>query len=558
MSRFLYIWVLLALFTIVIFISCVNLESSLSLFKYHFMIGIEDLTMNHILFHTERGEFFRQTLSFNEGDTESGWRTAYHLVPLFLFLEMIGGLSIRNLYIYTTVISLLSLILFYCWSFKFWGREVAFFGTVLIGFSSCFQEIARSGTYHAPSLFLALSWILCMHICLNSRRSLHFLVLGMVTGLMVYYYALLRFMVIIPLSALFIVKRLFDKRALLFLAGILLFLLPGVIFDTGHRTSLLDEETFFKLPNTVLLKELGLNIVALFSKFLGDEQYVPGPLARFFHAPLLNRILVPPFLIGFLHLINNRKSDRHWLMLLISFSIFIPPLFSTNDGYIEARRSLLSIVPIYLFVGIGVSRIFYLLNRIQRKTRKKLLYVTVAFVLVIACAWEVMYSATKIWPGGRDIGLLDFGKKIETMGLSGEIYYLNPEDQFSAYLHQTEGAILRLILSPGKLRIKVREVFDFGGAAARLSRFYVVKSPLILPSEFDRICRKDNCTYRLLAKNPVETLSPDFLPQELKGQHFELYQVYRGPRDIDQVVGQSGTALGGSPVDEMTDSVRKN
>lgn len=485
--------------------SYAHIEESVSVIKYHFHWDIHKLIQNYRLYHFSFKSFLLKTLSFHQGNCQSGWNTAYYLLPLFTFLKIAGGLSLRNLYLFTITASIISLFLFYYWASKYWNARTAFFTTFFLGYSAVFQEFARSGSYISYSILIAFAWIIVMYICSDTKKLTPYLFLGIFTGLAMYGYGMLRGLIFVPIYILSFRKDINNKKWFLFLAGCMILILPGVILKikssfTGFNHKLLllffDGENIFYKGR--FLMEFQMNIKYFFNRILGGAQLIEPLCANNHHAHFLNRILTLPFFIGLLQAIKYRREKRYNLMLMLSiFIFFVPMLLTGSIGYREARRSVLYVIPIYLYIGIGTETIFNFISSVKNRIARQISFWGIICVILVIIGSEVLYVKSFILNNTRDVGVLAFAKATREQGVKGDIYYFEPDGkdkpQFKIYAF-TDLAILELALMRNKndpfALINIR---DLGEVDKGLKDFYaIIKSYVISEDEFRQLCQSHN------------------------------------------------------------------
>ena len=166
------IFLLGALLLLVAAGSSYHIEKSISVIKYHFQGGngwpLSWLLDNYALYHNSFKDFLVKTSSFHSGCTGAQWFSVVYLLPLFVFCDFFGGLSLKLICFFTVVSSIIFLCLFYWWGRRIFGKQAAFFAVFFFGFSSFFQEIARSGSFTVYSLFLTM---ICIIGCFLYKRN---------------------------------------------------------------------------------------------------------------------------------------------------------------------------------------------------------------------------------------------------------------------------------------------------------------------------------------------------------------------------------------------------
>ncbi len=534
---------LISLFVFLCIFSLSNIEESISLVKYHSITGISFLTENYQLFLHSPGDFVIRTVGLQTGDCEGGWRTLWYLGPLFVFSTLLGGLTLRNIYLFTITGSLAGLIFFYCWLRKTWGERVAFFAVFMFGFSAVFQEIARSGSYISFGVAVTIAWSFFLYESCVWKKALPFLGMGILTGLTWYGYG--------PLRSLFLVFCIFfgfykaerkPKKFLFFLMGFFLMLLPGVFLKVAavdwncYREPL--RELFFDQENISGFSSLAKNAGYFLDRISGGAQMIEPPLSNNVHAHFLNRLLLLPFVLGAIRAWQNRRDSRYLLLLLLSLLIYLPPLlFTSSRGYVFARRSLLYVVPTYLYVGLGMEQIVIFVQKVSAGWIRQGLRVIFAAGIIFVLCGEFSYFHSYIINHRRDLGLLSFAEAIRQRGLKGDLFYFEPDippggwtKDISVYNFSRESDILQLVLMRPRVESpQVKSLTPATGIQDAVGGGYLLRSPLIAPEQLEDICQQNGLMCEPILESPLINWKREKLFPLRKGFSFGLYSVKARP-----------------------------
>lgn len=502
--------ILLLLLIILIIISYTGVTESISVVKYHLHWDIGKLIENYNLFLYAPKDFFLNTLPLHQGDGQAGWRTIFYLLPLFICIKLFGGLSLKAVYLFTITTSIFFLLFFYLWVKKFWSKKVAFFATFFLGYSAIFQEIARSGSYISFSILFAIILIFYSYNCLNNGKILSYFFLGILTGIAMYGYGTLRCLFLVVCICIMFERSCFSrKRLALFFIGLILVILPGIILtinklnpEYSNLHSLFFDEELFTVGRFPL-SELKQNVVCFLNRISGGPQIILPIITNNFHAHFLNRLLIAPFVIGVIAGLK-RKNDYKHLLLILSLAIYLTPLITTNSGYSQARRSLLYIIPTYLFIGLGVDKAIVFINSLSSIFFKRALQLFLLSGIIFIAISEVFYTNKYIINANRDLGLLKFADNIKKFETGENLYYLETINTMSVYVYTNEGIILEVALMSGKdTHPNVVIIKDLNEIPRQLKSFYLVKSPYISQQEYGGLCKKYFMNYKLLCASPV-------------------------------------------------------
>lgn len=451
--------------------------------KYISERGIESLYKNYDLFSENFHAFLTNTISLHPGNTRSGWRSFYYLLPLFLYLKIAGGLSLQNLYFFNFIISAVTVILFYKLCDRHFGREVANFSTLLVVFSSWFSEFAMSISYHTFTIMIAAILITLMFDCLNNAKLSTYLFLGIVSGLSLYYYGPIRFLLPVVLILLFYKNKYPYKSRIYFCAGFFLLLIPSLLGNYDD-IRLFDRENIYFYTEPGFEKPFFLRWVdnlRIYASILSGRQIDP------LHAALINKILVIPLMIGTLAVLKKWKDKSYRLLLMIAVAITLLPVFTTFAHW-QPRRFALYVIPIYMFIGIGLYYIIRYISSIKRKVLKVALYSFIVSMLVYIIAHEMLYVRVNIYTPKRDIGFIDLGLKISKSFVRGPLFYLR---ETPYRLCEADGGayLLMLVLKNTKSDYKITQISNLADIEIQ-DEVYIIKSPFIsekvFKPDFDR------------------------------------------------------------------------
>jgi len=529
------IFVLIALFLLLSVFSLTHVDKSILVVKYLFQYNIQYLPQNYFKYHHAFSEFLFQTCIFHQGNSEAGWKTAFFLWPLFVFCDALGGLTLTNICLFTVITSLLTLILFYWWVRKNWGPQAAFWGAGFFGFSAVFQEFARSGSYDAYSILTAMLWIMLFFYCAQKATALSYGVLGFFTGLSWYGYSMLRTFIVAALIEIFYFAKRRCLSGSLFLAGVFLWIIPGVIIllQVLHRyhfhgtlgVLMVDKENIFSIVKGDVhgfFEVIFHNFVNFFKRLLGFNDLMDCPSNNQAHAHFLNHLLVIPMILGFISVWKRRKEISGRLLIMLSAVIFLTPLFTSSWANNEARRFLFYVLPVYCLIGIGMREIFLWRDSIKREDARSMAGIWIALCVSFVLLSEIQFSNKVILSGQRELGLADFADKLNERQESATIVYLEKK-QDSFYYFSNEGYLLRLLLEKnGRHNYEVKETL-LDTPLDPSPTFYIVKSPMITNKEFRFWCQNNRlvCGHSVL-RSAIKNQSVEPLAGD---EAFELYAV---------------------------------
>ncbi|MFH1800148.1 MAG: glycosyltransferase family 39 protein [Candidatus Omnitrophota bacterium] len=546
--------VLLILFLLLATISYSRIDESMSVVKYHLQSGFPSFINGFYDFQHSPGAFLACTLTLPQGNSADYGAAAFYLIPLFAFSKLFGGLSLGTMCLFTVTSSLVLLLVLYGWIRKYWGREVAFFAVFFLGYSAVFQEIARSGSYISFNVAFAAFWIFCLYEISKSRRSWPYLFLGVLTGAAFYVYGASRCLFLVACAHLILLTN--DSRGrkfLWFFCGMSASIFPGILlkictvktsYHGLHRLWL-----FFDESHVNGFEELKLNLGSFLNRMLGGEQRIEPIVANDFHAHFLNRFLVIPLLAGMVHAFRRRNESKYALLWLTSLVIYLIPVFiASSPGYFEARRSLLYVIPTCVFVGFGTVELINFVRSVPNVFFKRVLWAVFFAGILWIVSSEFMYFHGRILRSSRDLGLLEFARKIDKAEIHGEIHYLQARsvdlspNQISIYEVSPEPPILQIaLMRGGKSLSQVVDMNDWTTVDLKSKAFYLVKSPLISQKEFDRLCLENGLHYELLVQSPVINWPRSKSPKlpKLRDAAFKLYCIKKASKtSLDEQIGK--------------------
>jgi len=508
----------LAVFFILLsLISYDHVDRSFSVFKYFVGGSLNDLLDNYILYHHSLKDFIYHTSPFFRGTSPNGWNDIIYLLPLFIFCDLLGGLSVKTLCFFTVTTSLIFLFLFYYWMKKVWGERAAWWATLLLGSSAIFQEIARSGSYIAYSFLIVIIWLLYCFKSTETENPWYPGLLGLWTGLLWYGYGLIRGLTLVAVCRAWWTNRTSKGVAIgLFFAGMMIIIVPGIVVlciqkwdhhEPWHYL-FVDRENIFEQGKWNFYFSLRMfthNLNVFTDRMLGGAQIVDHRLINEPHAHFLHRYFVIPMLIGMGSTFRSWKLPSNRLLIGISFMIFIIPMLSSNLGYAVARRSLFYIIPMYCFIGLGCKEIFDWMDRTDRALIKWLVKFLIIGAVLIAVSSEMSFVKHHVITPRRDMGILEFAEKIKQMGFKGNLYYLDT-DQKAIYAWMWGGDILNVaLMENGQSPLEVRTVTTKIRLTDPGKYFYLAKSPEILQKDFNDWAFRNKLEYNLIFESPFRS-----------------------------------------------------
>jgi len=511
------------LFILVSCISFYHVSQSISVTKYLLYMGMTDMVNSYYLYHHSFRDFFFQTGVFHPGNSESGWRTFFYLYPLFVYCDLLGGLSFERLYYFTIISSLCALILFYWWVRRIAGREAAWWMFYFFGLSSIFQEFARSGSYDIFSLLVAIAWIMYFFQFLNEEKPFReYLIFGLLTGGVWFYYGMLRTFFLAVLVHILFTK---DKRrnAFFFLSGMGLVIAPSIGLlmwqHSAGANAYIDRENIFNVVNHHLsdfLMVIHNNVIIFLNRMFGEYDHIEMIHLDRIHAHFHHPLLSIPLIVGICVTLRRKTTQLPFLVLI--FLIYLTPMMTSSWGFYEARRSVLCLIPNYFFIGIGMKEIFLEVQRVFNRHLRRLLFSIIFGCIFIICYQEVSFFKTHILNATRDPGLLKLSDDIKKNHFSGKLLYL---EEKTYYLDTPGSDMLRIsLLQNGKcipdvVGLELADVVPKG-----LNQFYIVISPEISQKVFLKWCIENKIDPgKIVYQEPLVNM-PNAMN---KGAFFRLY-----------------------------------
>lgn len=495
---------------------CINFRNNISINKFLFEWGVNNLVSNYQLFNNNFFAFVINTMLISEGDSASGWNSFYYLLPLFIFLKFMGGLNLFNLHLFTFFSSIPTLFIFHYLLKKYWGDVAANIGVYFLVFSSFFFNLAISGSYHTPSILVALILIIFIFKTLDDYSIKTDFCLGMITGLSWYYYGPLRFISLLVIGIVCLRKDKFYKHILYFLTGFMIISLWGFILTMVHKGHFFDQEhIFYKEPGYEKIFYLvWLDNLRSFGRIILGEKFA-GLNYR-----LINKVLVLPLFIGIAHIVKTLRHNKvNKIFLSYVITICILPIFVTAFHY-QPRRYILYVIPIFMLIGIGGSRIVYYLNLIKNRTIKiilSLIFIVMSFYII----WSELGLAFNNTPNNtREYALgeiLRFGRLINKYFYTDlPIFYLQ-EVPHRLLEVDSEASLFTLILRDKNITCNVGKITGLEQICNDSKEVYIIKSPYIKNESFIEMCEKENLSYKLLLSLPYKSGS------EIRDAAFSLY-----------------------------------
>jgi len=514
---------LTALFLLIAWISFFHVDQSITVIKYNFYYKIANLSKNYSLYHHSFKDFLLQTSAFHPGGSDAGWRTVFYLLPLFLFCDLLGGLSLKTICFFTVTSSLFMLFLFYRWMLKQWGKEAAFLGTLFFGLSAVFQEIARSGSYISYSIFMAMAWALLLFECAKNGKPVLYGMLGLFTGFIYYGHALLRSSPLIVLIQVLLQPGRKMLSIALFLMGMTIIVAPGVLVLLLHlkdyhdslHVLFVNKENIFDWTKGNLNSfsgELFRNLTIFIKRMLGGQQHLEPVMGYVPHAGLFHPLLVLALIIGFVKTLRSCRQPSYQSLLILSSVIYVTPLLTSSMGYNDVRRALLYVIPSYCFIGLGMKEILEWMRRLPEVATKRILIFLMTGLMGWVIISEMIFVHRHILTSGRDPGLLAFADKIKGINTCGTIYYLEKQ---SLYILTPESDILTIaLMQNGKSCYEVRGIFSPDTKLVLSDRNnFLVKNPFITDKQFNSWCDYQKFICKPIFESPLnyqldKTLSP--------------------------------------------------
>ena len=472
---------------------CINIRDNLSVTQFLSERWINNLIDNYRYFKNSFFQFVINTIPLHEGDSNSGWRSFYYLLPLFVVSKLNGGLNLTNLHLFVYFNSVIFLFLFYYFLKEYCGSTAANIGIYFFVFSAFFQNFARSFSYHIPSLLVAMVLIIFIFKFQNMSHRNSFFFLGLVSGISWYYYGPLRFL--FPVAIWVVSKRikLFFKFGFYFCLGLGIIILPGLVMAIINKGSVFDQENIFYTEpgyNKVFYLAWLDNIKSFLSVSMGNK-FVDGD------SSLINKILFFPFIIGVVHTIINFRNKFHKLLILLTIAICVFPIFLTSFHY-QIRRYILHCIPFYIFIGIGGSRIASYL-RVKNNFFKKIFLCIVIFLLIGIVLSESTSLACNVWQKRSDKDILRFGRFMREYAFYNNtpIFYLQ-ENPHKLAERDYEADLLSLILrekNPASNVININGLYSINSIPPA---FYIATSPFIDEKSFLLECKEKDLSSRLV------------------------------------------------------------
>lgn len=436
------------LFCFVFFVSFYDLGASISFRKYFLFMRIDPFLGFFDLFKADFFSYFKNTMTWHQGDSESGLVTFIFSFPFYVLASCLKRFDVILLNAYSSALMLGALVCLYFYLRKYFGATVAFLSSFTLGLSSCFQELARCGNYHSLTIFAAVGIIFLFYEVLFRERSIiKLLFLAVLLGLGVYSYGVIRpligfiavYVLMLPSKKLGVDRKIDFTVLLLCIAGIGLFY-KCISYYEGHWFYRFFDEEFITNNDYGFVeigRDLVRNLYVAIKRLLGFEQVLwkcfVVPWKNDYHAPFLHFLLFLPMCIGMIKVWFNRANKKFFVFMLISIVIVVPMLFTTKSGYAQARRSLLYILPIYTFVGIGLASCLHLLCSCLH-SRLRRIFGILLMVALLSCvvSSEIDYIFKRICSSDRDSGVYEFSQDVKSYykGKQYLFYVYSPEKAF--------------------------------------------------------------------------------------------------------------------------------
>lgn len=487
-----YIWLLVSFFVIFLFAAY---ENSMIPNKYMWEWNIGKLFKNYDLFSTDIRQFVANTISLHQGDTESAWKSFYYLLPLFVFSDILGGLNLQNLYFFNFMISALNIILFYKVCKRYLNGGSAAIGTFFLACASWFHEFTFSASYHPATILVALIIIDAILSCSNAAKAINYVVLGMLTGISLYFYGPIRYLWPVIIFVLFSSEHKL-KTVSYFLLGFVPIVLASFLIGNAPSLSFWDEENiFWNNPgyNPSLCYRIFENVRA-FSRALS------GRYISLIHAKLINKALTLPLIVGLVYLARKANMRPYRLLAMVFLSITLLPVFITMAHY-QPRRFLLYCIPVYMIIGLGGDHILQMIRSIKSQFLKTVLCLIVMVITLSVVVSEARYARDNIWSGKRDIGLKALADKISAAHLEGPVFYLQETPHQIYEADDAESYLLMLLLKETGFHYPIKQIADLNNIPLQ-NTAWIVQSPLIAKDAFEANMIAKRWNYKELFASP--------------------------------------------------------
>ncbi|MCK5493013.1 MAG: glycosyltransferase family 39 protein, partial [Candidatus Omnitrophica bacterium] len=338
-----HLFLLLTFFCIAL-LSFSNIERSYSPLKYNGPSTLNDLLDHYKEYKTDFKVFVYKTYIFQQGDSKTSKNSFYFLFPVFLGVDLMGGLSFSNLYRVTIVFGLISLLILFLFLKSYWNTYIAFFSCLFYGVSPWFQELFRTETYHGPTVLIALLILYTSFKFIEKKCDDFYIVLPFIIGILIgisyYYYGVIRGLFIFAIIIIAICKENKVKNFFMFFFGIFLVLAWGIYLRLDNGGIFFDEENFLTVsrPLRALIKRNFSILSQIFTPIV--DQSSPSEFAT--HSRLLHPYLFLPFILGFIYSMMQ-KQRNYRLFKIFSLVIYLSILVTSNC---QVRRLTLMIIPI--------------------------------------------------------------------------------------------------------------------------------------------------------------------------------------------------------------------
>jgi len=332
-------------------------------------------------------EYFVYAVAMSlEGDFPSGylynnfgWPTLLSFIfSITEFNQMLELMNIQK--IFSSVISVITVIPIYFICKKFFGYKIAILGSALFLFEP--RMIINSTLGITDSFFIFLVTLVIMFIFIKNNR---FYFLSFVFAAIAVFVRYEGFLLIFPIVISFFAKKGFEKKKIFqFSLGITIFLLIILMINV---TAYEKTDTSIISPITGGVDYVNYNIIMnnpdYDDEFFGEDEENKGQVFIYNflsgYVKFLGWITLPYlvfFIIPGLYLMNKKITINKIILMVFALFISGAGFYAYGRG-IEETRYLYPLIPIFILIS---CRFFYFLNK--KYDFKKITLVIISFVII--------------------------------------------------------------------------------------------------------------------------------------------------------------------------------
>lgn len=341
----------------------------------------------------------------------------------------------------SVIIGTLSIIVFYIFIRMIWkSRLLAFVSTLYLSTYHYHQQYSRMGLPNIADLIFVLLALLFAWRALNVGHKSDFVLMGLTTGLSMYFYTGARLSLFVTLAYLAFFafwRKSFWKRNAMNVALAALVcstaLLPIWLHWEATGSSFIKRYQVSGVLNPNFIHEKDTHGYEYYVKFFYDNTievfgffgFKPEKNWGFYKPPipLIDKFTLPFFILGFFLCLIKFWDQRSFILLIMFFGSVVAGGILT--GAPHSGRLLSTIPAIAAFTGIGILRIADIFK--NRGVRNATI-VLIILILVSYNLWFYLYvyGHGRLYADWNTWMQYDLGKYVETLPSTTHIIYYNP------------------------------------------------------------------------------------------------------------------------------------